>query len=296
MRFHDWGINTARSAPNLINQVFFRAECSPDCRSGAVAKRGTAFRVTAKDEHMESFQKSNIRTFSTQKEGNLPDEYEDASAYGKDGFLFSVTDGATESSFAKEWAKFLAEEFTENSDSEEHGLRYVLRNAITKAKIRWNGALKNKTIPWHAEEKVKRGAYASFIGLKIFPETMKWEAISVGDCCLFVVRNDKLAEKFPIEDPEEFGNTPYLIGSVADPDEDGIKVKQGALKGGDVIFLFSDAFAHWFLRTCENEPWKKINGIKDKTTFQSVIDELRENREMKNDDVTMMTITVPQEV
>ena len=50
--------------------------------------------------------------------------------------------------------------------------------------------------------------------LKILPEISVWKAVSVGDCCLFIIRDDKLIEKFPIEVDSDFDNTPSLIGSV----------------------------------------------------------------------------------
>jgi len=236
----------------------------------------------------------NISIFSTQKQGNSPEEYEDAYNAAcnciKKNFVFSVADGATESSFAKQWAEFLTEEFTENS--KKQFLKYVLRKAVLKAKDRWKEMLKNKTIPWYAEEKVKKGAYTSFIGMRIFPEKMEWESISIGDCCLFIVRNDEIYVKFPIKNHEDFGNTPYLIGSVSEYDKERIEEKNGELKPEDIIYLFSDAIAQWFLKNSEKKPWKIISEIKDEKEFQTFIDKLREKKEIKNDDVTMISAEV----
>lgn len=48
-------------------------------------------------------------TFRLHKRGNAPEEYEDAAAADLPAGRFAVADGATESSFAREWAKILAD-------------------------------------------------------------------------------------------------------------------------------------------------------------------------------------------
>lgn len=242
---------------------------------------------------------SNIRIFATQKNGNTLDEYEDAYACEKS--FFSVADGATESSFSKEWAKLLVIGFSNKRDDIKKDLKDIINLVISNAQTEWCEILKTKTIPWHAEEKVKRGAHAAFIGLRLinyhtlFRKKMKWESISVGDSCLFLIRNNVLIESFPIKKSSDFNSSPFLMSSVGKNDDLEMAVSSGDLKGGDCIYLLTDAIAQWFLDAHENNnlPWKIMNDIKNKEEFQSFIDGLRAAHAIKNDDVTVMNIVIP---
>jgi hypothetical protein len=51
------------------------------------------------------------RAFALHKDGNRPDEYEDAYAGNPRVGRFAVADGASESSFAALWAKLLVDGF-----------------------------------------------------------------------------------------------------------------------------------------------------------------------------------------
>ncbi|MDO8446254.1 MAG: hypothetical protein Q7T53_09155 [Deltaproteobacteria bacterium] len=242
---------------------------------------------------------SNIRIFATQKNGNTLDEYEDA--YSCEKPFFSVADGATESSFSKEWAKLLVTGFSNNKGAIKKDLKDILNLVISNAQAEWCEMLKTKTILWHAEEKVKRGAHAAFIGLRLindytlFRKKMKWESISVGDSCLFVIRNDALIESFPIKKSSDFNSSPFLMSSVGKNDDIEMEISSGDLKGGDCIYLLTDAIAQWFLGAHENNklPWKMMNDIKNKEEFQLFIDGLRSAHAIKNDDVTVMNIVIP---
>lgn len=249
-----------------------------------------------KKREFEEMYLSNVFYMHVQKDGNEAHEYEDSYRHDMNNLLFCVADGTTESSFSKEWADLLTEEFVNTSNHSKNDLKIVLRKMRKKAKNKWHNWLKNKTIPWHAEEKVKRGADAAFIGLKILPEISVWKAVSVGDCCLFIIRDDKLIEKFPIEVDSDFDNTPSLIGSVFALGKNDIKVKSGDLTGGEIIYLLSDAIAQWFLKNQKKQSWKIINdNFENKDIFQVFIDKLRKNKEIKNDDITVMIITIPHE-
>lgn len=232
----------------------------------------------------------------TQKDGIEADEYEDSSNADVSNLLFCVADGATESSFSKEWADMLTGEFADVLNHSKPDLKIVLSRVRERAKKQWRNWVKNKTIPWYAEEKVKHGADAAFIGLKILPEMKEWKAISVGDCCLFIVKDNKVVEKFPIEDASGFDSTPSLIGSEFYLKRGDIREKSGCLTGGEAIYLFSDAIAQWFLKNESSQPWDTLSRhIVTKETFQTFVDDLRKNKEMRNDDVTVMILTIPRE-
>ena len=162
------------------------------------------------------------RKFETAKAGNRPEECEDASlaAYPYNGgpARIAVCDGASESAFARQWAQILAGAFVHRpldlSCLDDSSLTVWL----APCQEEWNGVVPWERIPWHGEAKTRAGAMAALVGLEIdqtangagaFP----WQAVAVGDCCLFVVRGDDLAVSFPLESAAQFNNTPSLICS-----------------------------------------------------------------------------------
>jgi len=67
---------------------------------------------------------------------------------------------------------------------------------------------------------------------------------------------------------------------------------------GDKFFLMTDAMAAWFLSLYEEgaRPWENLdvclsNG-QNHTAFITLVDELRETRALRNDDLTLISIDV----
>ena len=114
----------------------------------------------------------------------------------------------TESAFAGEWARRLVERFVEGGADWSAWL--------ADARARWlDGVVLPEPKPWFVEEGLARGAFATFLGIRLIGRSA--EAVAVGDSCLFLIRDDDLRRAFPLNDPAAFDNTPPLIGSRAAP-------------------------------------------------------------------------------
>lgn len=232
------------------------------------------------------------QVFWLPKRGNSTEEYEDASASEPDRGRFAVADGASESSFAGLWAKMLVEKF----------VRAPLLNRDTWAK--WLAPLQNRwslqigsngTLPWYAEAKKAEGAFATFLGIVLHDST--WEAIAIGDNCLFQVRKGFLVQAgFPIKQANAFNQTPCLVGSCAAPQTVAARLQhqKGTWEKGDHFFLMTDALSQWFLCQFEagKRPWATLEALLSQSRpFSCWIDERREKEAMRNDDVTLIAIT-----
>jgi hypothetical protein len=242
-------------------------------------------------------------------------EYEDAFSKGnlldqvKDKCRFAVADGATESSYAREWAKLLVQSYGKKSFSNMLDFQ-VQVGQIGK---RFQKKILSKSLSWFAEEKARMGAFSTFLGLELnYPidssnDAGKWSAISVGDSCLFQIRNDSLFFKFPMNDSSEFSNTPDLLSSISIKNkkiwENGLQVNEGYWQIGDYFIMATDAFAVWFLRACEQDykPWQEIishfyNLKRPKKQFKKWVEEKRYSDtalfKLKNDDTTCLIIKV----
>jgi hypothetical protein len=154
-------------------------------------------------------------------------------------------------------------------------------------------------MPWYLEAGLIQGAFATFLGLVI--EERKWYAVAVGDSCLFQIRRDELIRSFPVAQAADFSNTPWLVGSRTSPREvphkNGLQ-QVGDCQPGDRLWLMTDALAQWFLTQAESggKPWQALARVSDEASseqsFASWIEELRSARQLRNDDVTLLAVSV----
>ena len=244
------------------------------------------------------------------KAGNAPEEYEDAfrvvypqriGSSGRGLVRVAVSDGASESAFAREWANELADAFVAAPPDLRGLTEDSLGEWLLPARRRWNDAVPWDRLPWHGEAKARAGAFATLVGLTVGaasgnPRRLAWQALAVGDSCLFIVRDDRLAVSFPVEDASEFDNTPDLVGSNADnPGYAWEAVRQGCgeCAAGDLLVLASDAIAHWLLAAAAagEKPWETVAAL-DSSEWDDWVAGLRRAGLMRNDDVTLLAIEV----
>src|SRR5581483_10752963 len=204
-------------------------------------------------------------------------------------------DGASESAFAGQWARLLADGFL--AASRPHSLATWLGDA----RRRWSADVMDLDLPWYAEMKRAEGAFATLLGLRVLAPVEggrgQWEAVAVGDACLVQVRGCRPILSFPLKQSSDFGNQPALIGSQDGPLPEARRAR-GSLLPGDRLFLMTDALAQWFLRAGEQglRPWQAAAPLLTITSpeddFTAWIEELRGGDGMRDDDVTLIIIEV----
>src|SRR5262245_5797066 len=92
------------------------------------------------------------QAFQVQKRGHAPEEYEDAFAGDPVVGSFAVADGASESSFAGEWARLLAAGHVASADS-----RRRAHDWLTPLQEQWAQKVDRRPLPWYAEDKRAQG-------------------------------------------------------------------------------------------------------------------------------------------
>ena len=243
------------------------------------------------------------RKFQTVKAGNRPDECEDASRIWLSGdgpARLSVCDGASESAFARVWAQILAESLVMRPFDMDSLEGLALAEWLEPCVNQWNGAVPWGRIPWHGEAKTRAGSLATILAMQIDwtagpSGALSWQAAAVGDCCLFIVRDDALSVSFPMEESGQFNSTPPLVCS--NPANNGnvwshVRQLRGECLPGDLIILASDALAAWMLQEHESggRPWETLLSLDSEKRWREWVQTMRGERAMRNDDTTMITV------
>jgi protein phosphatase 2C-like protein len=251
------------------------------------------------------------RIFRLPRQGCVLDECQDASAGDTERGRFAIADGAAESPHSALWARLLVEEFVRQNDRllewaswlpalQEHWAAQVGRPADA---LTWLTEPAGAGVPWYLEPGLVHGAFSTFLGLVV--EETPWHALAVGDSCLFQVRQSELLRALPITRAVDFGNAPWLIGSRTSPEEvphkNGVR-QQGDWLPNDRFWLMTDALAQWFLGGIEKggKPWLALEpllhsaGGEDaaREAFAAWIEGLRAARQLRNDDVTLLAVSL----
>lgn len=263
-----------------------------------------------------------VHAYSVPKAGNSPDEYEDAYAFSADNFRFALADGATESSFADIWARSLVKQFSAEPPAWGVNDPAHFRDWLTPLQKQWHNGIRWERLPWFAEEKARRGAFAALVGMEfaqvvepapnrppvgatkepfwkrlLSPRRVKpppgWRAVAVGDSCFFQVRNHDLLTSFPLTRADQFNQRPTLLSSNPSsnhPVWSEVRRAEGACEFGDFFLFASDALAQWILARVEqgDAPWEELETVRSDADFSDFVSDARASGALKNDDTTVM--------
>ncbi|MGM9439018.1 hypothetical protein [Streptomyces murinus] len=270
----------------------------------------------------------------TQKAGSKPEECEDAGKvwdqadlrYDSAGrpvrsFYAAVSDGASESLLARAWAGQLVDNVLDSMCITEEWWRKpddFTGDLLDRCAFRWSAFLaqyqedrvaQGRPITWYEQPGLEKGAFATVLGVEIRgtfiseKETnWSWHSFALGDSCLFHLRDGAVHSSFPLQDVEEFGITPQLLGS-RNHDKalvaQRIAIAHGELRPGDEILLTTDALAAWMLAHEDISPTRgtqlAVIAADGAEQFAEWIDHQRHRGYMRNDDVTLVRMRVRAE-
>jgi hypothetical protein len=273
---------------------------------------------------MEASLKLAVTVRQIPKLGLTAEQCEDAWAVSSSGLRLAVADGATDSYASGRFARLLTEGFVEDSGPRTADEFAPWSRARSAA---WVEATRLDGLPWYKQEKARLGAHSTFLGLEIEPgcarslelggpreteqrgpgglalagngvagsaRSLAYRALAVGDVCLFHVRGDRMLSAMPLERPEDFGVQPALIATsrtYPGPGVEALVSWSGEIAPGDTLVIASDAVARWFLVSTRDgeKPWQAIADA-DEQGFAALVDRLRREDRMRNDDVTVLSI------
>lgn len=245
------------------------------------------------------------------------EDNEDACHADPDTGLFAVADGVGETSFSHQWAPVLVERFVRDplTSTDPFEVEHWVRAAQREAKPRITSP---ETLSGVAQTKARLGASATLLGLSVVSlgdygagPPYSYKVTAVGDSNFFhwrpITGNAQpgdgpyeLVRCFPFDSSDQFGTlpnsinsrnfdryntTPLVFDATADP--------RYTLRDGDVLLLATDAVAQWVLGLVEmghNPVADLLNETEE--TWPRLIEHLREQRWIVNDDSTLLVIQV----
>ncbi len=247
-------------------------------------------------------------TYWLPKHGNSLAEYEDAAAPVEpfvsevSQFKCAVADGATEASFSGTWAKLLVDGYV-------RGVEWTQPECLAELAGLWQSGLSGQALPWYAEQKAQSGAFAAVVGLFLRDDLAQsftdeaarrnvsghWRAVACGDSCLWQVRGGAIVATFPLSLSAQFDNAPMLVSSNLEANagiEQHVVRAEGQWQPGDCFYLASDALSRWFFLRQETmgDGLSVLTGIASQDALAELVSSAREEKTMRNDDVTLMIV------
>jgi hypothetical protein len=248
--------------------------------------------------------------FSIPKKGSMPKENEDffyphEAEIKRDHQSVAIADGASEGFLSKLWSRILTVSYVK-FDRPDLDIRQFTDFCIEIYEYERERYIQrrnenNNPLKWFEENLMLKGSFSTLLGVTFFNETPEggtWRSISVGDSCIFQLR-ESVVESFPVSDASYFGNSPDLISSNPAYNqtlEAKVKLKTGQFFFGDSFYLMTDAIANWFMtQTAKGEkPWAALEELLETDDLKEYINRLREEKSLKNDDVTIARVKLAE--
>jgi serine/threonine protein kinase len=237
------------------------------------------------------------RSFRLPAAGRTREQYEDAANGDMARGRFAIADGAANTVHAGRWAKMLVDGFV---------------NSAAPQFEAWSEWLPPLQLVWAAEAaadpvsvppELGEEALSTFLGLVVYRkrwlDRRRWEALAVGDSCLFQTREGLLTRAFPVERAGAFAAEFPRIGSRTSFDrvlrKHTLKA-EGDWNAGDRFWLMTRPLARWFLRQVElwNRPWELLERLlhtpNAEEVFAAWVEDLRGLGELEDGDLTLLAI------
>jgi hypothetical protein len=236
------------------------------------------------------------RSFRVPRRGHRVEECEDACAAALERGRFAIADGAAESAHSGLWARLLVDAFVGGTAEQP-----VWPGWIEPLQQSWSEAVRMppeaEPLPWYLEERFNQGAFATFLAVTVGEGT--WEALAVGDSCLFQTGQNELRVAFPLTHSGQFDNSPWLIGSRTSTQEVPLHRAvrtAGDARPGDRLWLMTDALSRWFLARAEagKKPWNDLEALleQEDERFVEWVEGQRAARKLRNDDTTLVAVSL----
>jgi serine/threonine protein phosphatase PrpC len=231
-----------------------------------------------------------VKCFTLSKIGEKKTDIQDAYDYCQDRNRIAISDGVTTSHLPRRWADLLVKEFCQPKLSKlqfdslkefcyqwQEWLKPLQKAWQDEAiQVKQDKKIQNPNMGWLYDAKSKDHGAATFVGLQLNLD--KWEVISVGDSCLFHIRNNdyRQVKSFPLTKTTDFSKITKCCYSLSKYKSDIPDYSSGIYTTNDIFLLATDALARWIIECYEmnNQGLKNLLTIEDQEDFQTFIESL----------------------
>lgn len=232
---------------------------------------------------------------SVPKDLSYPDDNEDAFLTDEENELVVLSDGASESFDSKSWSRILIKQFVVSSIVDHSWTNHAIEEYIELYDFR--------ELSWSKQAAYERGSFATFLGIKFLKKPYGAEIIAVGDSLVVLVDEGigAFIKSFPYSSPEEYNQKPYLLStknvlndfmqSNQFPDTHKAFWKFESYVQ-PIMICMTDAIGEWVLRKYQegDNVWLELLAIRSESQLRELVTKLRDSKEMKTDDSTLIVI------
>ncbi len=247
------------------------------------------------------------RAFQLAKDPEHPGENQDAYAFDLQCGVAAVADGVASAIFSAAWAETLVQATVRQPPEPDDPNGFA--EWLDRCRREWREKIDTTGLAWFQKAKLPTGAFSTLLWAQLLPLPadragafggFRLVAHAIGDSCLFHLRHGELLRCFPLSSVAEFENNPLALGS-ADLGRDALmqfETLDVNCFPDDRLLLATDAVAEWLYRRVEaNDPpdWPSLWETSE-PEWANNMTALRETREMRYDDATLLVLHVVSEV
>ncbi len=216
----------------------------------------------------------------------------------------AVSDGISQSIMPLEWAKILSNKFTSgiwSPGDDIAPLQKIWQNEANQFLDEQKKDAEKKdadnAYPWMLENclEANEGAGATFCGITF--KDFNWDAAILGDSCLVSVKKKNgsfnIEQIYSSKENNHFDNNPDYFDSFNNT-VGSLKTRKGQLGKTNVLMIVTDPFSELFERIKnteeENSIIQKILAVQNQDEYCALVDELRNQYQMHDDDSTLIII------
>jgi hypothetical protein len=224
-----------------------------------------------------------------------PEENEDAYRMAQDRGRVVLSDGASESFDARNWANLVVNKFLDTEPSDE---------GICSC-IQAYGSLHDpSTLSWSKAAAYERGSFATLVIAQDDPDRQTVVITALGDSLAVWSNGDSVIDTVPYSRAEQFTEKPTLLAtrqefnSSVDAGERGPWNRREwsyNLQGTCLLLCMTDALGAWLLQSQEQGDslaFRRLSKIRNSHDFLQLVEAERASGAMRRDDTTLIIVTL----
>ncbi|MFJ2682430.1 hypothetical protein ACIOYV_01670 [Pseudomonas sp. NPDC087342] len=228
-----------------------------------------------------------------------PEENEDAYRMAHDRGRVVLSDGASESFDARNWANLIVEQFLDSEPSDEG-----IRSCIDA----YEALHDPNTLSWSKAAAYERGSFATLVIVQDDPDSRTVSITALGDSLAVWSKGNSVLETAPYSRAEQFIEKPTLLATrqefntAVGPDESGPWNRREwsyDQQGTYLLLCMTDALGAWLLQNQEqgsSVSFERLSKIRDLGDFLELVESERASGAMRRDDTTLIIATLTSSI